>query len=100
MARVHSRQLWSESLAKGDAQRIRLYLGDQVDLARAKGDRTVVFRAGDVHTALGLENRMPNVCQVLKGRPFHEMCRVEIVRRICSPPSGQGANLLLEFRIL
>ena len=68
MARVRSRQLWSESLSKGDAQRIRLYLGDQVDLAREKGDRTVVFRAGDVHTALGLENRMPNVCQVLKGR--------------------------------
>lgn len=100
MPRACSRQLWSESLAKGDAQRIRLHLCGQVELARARGDKTVIFRAGDVHTALGLENRMPNVCQVLKGRPFHEMCRVEIVRRICSPPSGQGANLIIEFRIL
>ena len=100
MAKVRSRQLWSESLTKGDAQRIRLYLGGQVDLAREKGERTVIFQAGDVHTALGLEDRMPNVCQVLKGSQFHEMCRVEIVRHIYSPPSGQGANLTIEFRVL
>lgn len=87
-------------MAKGDARRIRLYLCDQVDLARARGDKIIVFRAGDVHKALGLENRMPNVCQVLKGRPFHKTCRVETVRCISSPPSGQGANLVIEFRIL
>ena len=87
-------------LAKGDARRIRLYLCGQVELARARGDKTVTFRAGDVHTAIGLEDRMPNVCQVLKGRLFQKMCRVEIVRHISSPPSGQGANLVIEFRIL
>ena len=43
---------------------------------------------------------MPNVCQVLKSRLFHLTCRVEIVRYISAPPSGQGANLVIEFRIL
>ena len=87
-------------MAKGDAQRIRLYLCGQVDLARERGDKALVFHAGEVHNALGLKNRMPNVCQVLKGGLFHENCRVEIARCICSPPSGQGANLVIEFRIL
>ena len=54
-------------MAEGDGRRIRLYLCGQVELARGRGDKTVTFRAGDVHKALGLENRMPNVCQVQEG---------------------------------
>ena len=87
-------------MAEGDARRIRLYLCGQVELARVRGDKTVTFRAGDVHKALGLENRMPNVCQVLKGRQFHEAARVDLLRCIECPPSGQGATLIIEFRIL
>ena len=87
-------------MAKRDAERIRQYLNDQVRLERGKREKTVRFRSGDVHKALGLENRMPNVCQVLKGRLFRETCRVEMARYIDSPPSGQGANLIIEFRLL
>lgn len=90
----------SDSLAKGYAPRIRRYLCGRVDSARERGDKTVRFRAGDVHKAVGLENQLPNVCQVLKGRLFREMCRVDIVRVISSPPSGRGANLIIEFHIL
>jgi hypothetical protein len=97
---ARSRQLWSGTLAKGDAERIRRYLCGQVDLARKRGGKTLVFRAGDVHKALGFENRMPNVCQALKGPLFRKACRVEIVQFIYSPPSKQGANLEVEFRIL
>jgi hypothetical protein len=87
-------------LAEGYAKRIRRHLHDQVESARLNGERTIKIRAGDVHRALHLENRMPNVCQVLKGKLFHEMCGVEIVRIVSSPPSGQGANLIIEYRIL
>ena len=69
-------------------------------LARGRGDKTVTFRSGDVHEALGLVNSLPNVCQVLKGPKFHEEARVNLVRYIECPPSGQGANLIMEFRIL
>lgn len=72
----------------------------QVDLARERGDKTIVFRAKNVHESVGLKNQMPNVCQVLKGDKFHEMCRVEITRCIGSPPSGQGPSLTIEFRVL
>ena len=89
-----------ELMARGDAERIRLYLCGQVDSARRRGDKTITFRAGDIHKALGFANRMPNVCQVLKSTLFHEVCRVDPLRRIYSPPSGQGARLEIEFRIL
>ena len=85
---------------KGDAARIRRYLCQQVQLARRKGDKTITFRSGDVHDALGLVNRLPNVCQVLNGAKFHEAAVVEILRYLERPPSGQGANLVIEFRIL
>ena len=84
----------------GDAQRIRRYLRDQVALARGRGDETVTFRAGDVHKALGLVSRMPNVCQVLEGKKFHEEANVELVSYIQRPRLGRGANLVIEFRIL
>lgn len=86
-------------MAQGDAQRIRQYLCRQVDLARERGDRIITFRAGDVHATLGLKQRMPNVCQVLKGRTFLAACRVEVDRIVSSPLSGQGANLVMQFRI-
>ena len=84
----------------GDAERIRRYLCQQVHEAHRAGETRVTFRAGDVHEALGLENAYPNVCQVLKGEKFHKQAGVERVRDICRPPSGQGANLEIEFRIL
>ena len=41
-----------------------------------------------------------NVCQVLEGEKFHAMAGVEFVRYLDRPPSGQGANLVIEFRVL
>lgn len=84
----------------GDAGRIRLYLIEQVKSARLRGDKTIIFRAGDVHKALGLINSMPNVCQVLDRQKFRQAAGVRIVRDIARPPSGGGANLKIEFRIL
>ena len=67
---------------------------------RQAGQLTVTFRAGDVHEALGLVRAHPNVCQVLEGKKFHSMAGVELARYVDRPPSGQGANLKIEFRIL
>ncbi len=60
----------------------------------------VTFRAGDVHDQLGLRNRHPNVCQVLEGGLFERQADVEFVRYLYRPPSGLGANLEIEFRLL
>ena len=45
-------------------------------------------------------NALPNVCLVLEGEKFHSMAGVELVRYLHRPPSGQGANLSIQFRIL
>lgn len=87
-------------MARGDAERIRHHLCGQVELARRRGDKTIAFRSGDVHDELGLMNRLPNVCQVLNGNKFQDAARVEVLRYLECPPSGQGANLVVEFRIL
>ena len=84
----------------GEAERIRDYLCQKVNDARQASETSVTFRAGDVHNTLGLRNRHRNVCQVLKGGPFRIRAGVEIARIVCSPPSGFGANLVIEFRIL
>ena len=84
----------------GDADRIRRYLCQRVKEARQAGEVRVTLRAGDVHRALGLVNAYPNVCQVLEGEKFHSQATVEIVRYVYRPPSGRGANLTIEFRVL
>ena len=84
----------------GDADRIRRYLCHSVDAARQAGETRVTFRAGDVHSTLGMEHAHANVCQVLKGRKFHSLASVEFVRYVDRPPSGQGGNLTIEFRVL
>ena len=84
----------------GDADKIRGYATCLVEDARREGKTTITFRAGDIHDALGLIQAHPNVCQVLKGEFFHTQARVEFLRYVHRPPSGQGANLEIEFKIL
>ena len=84
----------------GDAERIRSYLIDQVKSARLRGDKTIIFRSGNIHKVLGLINSYRNVCQVMKGPMFREAAGVRIARYIASPSSGEGASLEIEFRIL
>ena len=84
----------------GDANRIRRYLLRTVEEERRAGNTKLTLRSGDVHRELGLVNSYRNVCQVLEGVKFHSMAGVEILRRLESPPSGQGANLVIVFRVL
>lgn len=87
-------------MAKGDAERIRDYLCREVERARSSGEERVKFRSGDLAKAIGIENRFPNVCQVMRGEKFLTQCRVETARVIEEPPQRNGANLVIEYRIL
>ena len=84
----------------GDANRIRRYLLQRVEEARSAGTTELTLRAGDVHSALGMMNSHASVCQVLQGEKFHAMAGVELVRHLVRPQTGQGANLVIEFRVL
>jgi 5-methylcytosine-specific restriction protein B len=67
-----------------------------IEPARARGESSVVIRAGDVHTALGYRSRYPLVCSSLGTQAFEELCRVE---RVSVDGPLNGANTLFTFRL-
>lgn len=69
-----------------------------IEPARKRSEKEITIRAGDVHSAMGLSSRMPAVCSALKSK-LENLCNVEITN-IEAPPSGQGANFYVTYRIL
>lgn len=69
-----------------------------IEPARRRGRKVITIRAGDVHADMGLASRMPAVCSALRTR-IDQACNVEILE-IEAPPSGQGANFYVTYRIL
>jgi len=64
------------------ADRIRAYVIDNlIAPARAKGQPTLTVRAGTVHKALDLKNRMPAVCGALDAAKFYEAVGVTLIKR-------------------
>jgi hypothetical protein len=54
--------------------------------ARKRGAKTVAVKAGDVHNRMDLSDRLPNVCQALKGKKFQKLAGV-------GEPTRQGPRL-------
>ena len=76
---------------------VRKYCKDNIiEPARIVGERQVVIRAGDIHTAMGYKNRMPLVCGALGAKKFEEIAGVE---RISLTGPTNGANAIFTFRI-
>jgi asparagine synthetase A len=64
-----------------DADKIREYvLNELIETARATGDTIIKIRSGDIGKKLGLYGRMPNVCQVLHGKKFQELCSIKLLK--------------------
>ncbi|MGD0499171.1 MAG: hypothetical protein ABSC23_12125 [Bryobacteraceae bacterium] len=70
-----------------------------IEPSRGRHDPTVRIVAGDVHRALGLENRFPLVCNALSGRKFLETNHLTIERRE-GPPSGQGSRVAFTYKFI
>lgn len=79
------------------AEMVRQYCKTRiVDPARARGDATVTIRAGDVHQAMGLKNRLPLVCSAIGANAFEESAGVE---RASLEGPIHGANAIFTFRL-
>ena len=83
-----------------NSQRVREYAEQQfVRPARRRGESTVRIVAGEVHRALRLENRIPQVCAALKSGKFlvdnHLM-----LDRMEGPPSGMSTTATFTYRLL
>ena len=68
-----------------------------IEPARRRGEHEITIRAGEVHSAMKLVDRMPAVCGALGANTFQKECRVRLVKR---EGPHQGANLRLTFELL
>lgn len=68
-----------------------------IEPAKAKGQKYVTIRAGDVHTALGYRNRYPLVCSAIGTNLFQDLANV---RRISIEGPVNGANTKFKFELL
>jgi hypothetical protein len=82
------------------ADAIRSYAAKEyVQSARRRGLNRIQIRVGDVHRALKLKNRVPNVSSALRSRIFLEKNNLEIEEE-SGPPSGMGTRTTFTYRIL
>jgi hypothetical protein len=72
---------------------------EYVQAARRKGSNRIQIKVGDVHRALKLKNRVPNVSSALRSRIFLEKNNLEIEEE-SGPPSGMGTRTTFTYRIL
>ncbi len=82
------------------ADAIRSYAEKEyVQAARRKGLSRIRIKVGDVHRALKLENRVPNVSSALRSRIFLQKNNLEI-EEVSGPPSKMGTRTTFTYRLL
>ncbi len=68
-----------------------------VEPARNRGDKTVLIRSGDVHSALKYRNRYPLVCSAIGSNLFEKLCSV---KRISVEGPLNGVSTLFTFELI
>jgi hypothetical protein len=82
-----------------DSDSIRDYARrEYIEPARRRGEDVVRIQAGDIHRALGLNNRVPLVCSALASRAFLRENGLQLQRRE-GPPSGISTTVVFTYRL-
>src|SRR5271167_492100 len=69
-----------------------------IEPAVERREQRIRIRAGDVHKALALKNRVPAVCQALESKAFLQENDL-ILEAKEGPPSGQSTTVVFTYRI-
>jgi hypothetical protein len=69
-----------------------------VEPAAKAGSKVIRIRAGDVHKALRLNNRVPSVCQALASKRFLDQNNLVLLDRQ-GPPSGLSTTTVFTYRL-
>lgn len=64
--------------------------------SRARGESQVRVVVGEVHRGLGLANRVPLVCNALKGSRFLQQNGLKL-EKVEGPPSGLSTTVVYTF---
>ncbi len=68
------------------AEEIRRFVSENYfEPARAQRKTEVIVVSGEVHSRMGLRQRMPAVCSVLRGKELQNSFEVRLVREIRKP---------------
>lgn len=82
------------------SDQIREYAGRQyIDPVRQGAGTTVKIKSGDVVKGLGLKNRTPSVCEVLRSHPFQEQYGLKLIGEQ-GPPSGMSTTVVFTYKIM
>ena len=80
-----------------ESDKVRHYVQvHYIDPAKRRGERSVTVVAGEVHRALGLNNRVPLVCTALKLHRFHDDNRM-VLSDVSGPPSKLSTTVRFTF---
>lgn len=72
---------------------IREYILERFEHFRARGEDTCILVSGDIHREMGLKNRMPMVCGVIR-----QLMRAEDAI-LNTTPSGQSSTIKIEYQL-
>ena len=80
-------------------EQIRDYVRrEYIEPARKKKQSTIKVVAGDVHKAVRLSNRVPSVCQALRGKKFLEENHL-VIEKCEGPKSGLSTTVTFTYRL-
>ena len=68
-----------------------------VEVARRANQEKVTIVAGDVGRDLEMSDRMPNVCQALRGKKFFDMARVDLLEHT-GPKAGASTRFVYAIK--
>jgi hypothetical protein len=83
----------------GHADVVREYAREKyIKPAVQRGERIIKIRAGDVHKALALKNRVPTVCQALESEILLKSNNLVLAGKE-GPPSGLSTSVVFTYEV-
>jgi hypothetical protein len=92
--------IMKSSLIQSVSDLIRVHVAESyLKPAIRTGESTFAVNVGNVHRALKLTNRVPQVCSALESRKLLEENHLRILSKT-GPPSGQSTTVTFTYEIL
>jgi len=87
-------------MALGD--KIRQFIYDYyIELERKKGKTHIKLVSGEVHSSMGLVNRMPAVCSTLRSKELEILCNIQLIDEVRrSTVKKDSSTNLFVFKIV
>jgi len=86
-------------MVSNTSQQIRDYVRrEYIEPARQRKQARITVVVGDVHKAIHLTNRVPSVCQALRGKKFLAENHL-VIEKYEGPKSGLGTTVTVTYRL-